>query len=237
MSAFAKIFVIGLLICIHEFGHLLAAHAVGIPVERFSIGFGPVIAKRRWRGVEYCLSVIPLGGYVLPRCDDEADFMRIPLGRRVALWLGGPVANLVAAALALAVLNYLAGGFSWYGQLAEPWAQVTRQSAEFVAALGTIVFHPNQLSGIVGIVSAGKTVMAGGVASSLRFVVLLNLNLAVFNLLPIPPLDGGRIFFALLEKIHPRLARLQTPVTLAGLAMLLLLMAYTTVMDVVRQFA
>jgi len=55
--------------------------------------------------------------------------------------------------------------------------------------------------------------------------------------LPIPPLDGGKIFFALLENVHPRLARLQTPVTLAGLAMLLLLMAYTTVMDVVRQFA
>jgi regulator of sigma E protease len=71
----------------------------------------------------------------------------------------------------------------------------------------------------------------------LQFAVLLNLNLAIFNLLPIAPLDGGKILCALLEKIHPRLARLHTGFAMAGLVLLLGLMVYTTVLDVVRQFA
>ena len=47
MSYLVTIFIIGLLIFIHELGHLLAAWAVGIPVARFSIGFGPVLYTRR----------------------------------------------------------------------------------------------------------------------------------------------------------------------------------------------
>jgi regulator of sigma E protease len=237
MSYLATIFLIGLLIFVHELGHLLAAQCVGIPVARFSIGFGPVLWRRTFRSVEYCLSLVPLGGYVMPKCDDEAEFTRIPVARRVVMWLGGPLANILLAVPLVALLNYLAGGFSWYGQFVEPWLQVARQSADFVAMLGVLLTHPDHLSGIVGIVAIGRTVIDSGLASALKFAVLLNLNLAVFNLLPIPPLDGGKIVFSLLEKIHPRLARLQTGFALAGLAMLLVLMLYTTVMDVVRQLA
>ena len=79
--------------------------------------------------------------------------------------------------------------------------------------------------------------MAGGWLGTLRFAVLLNLNLAVFNLLPVAPLDGGKIFCSLLEKIHPKLAGAHNALAIAGMALLLLLMLYTTVLDVVRQFA
>ena len=85
--------------------------------------------------------------------------------------------------------------------------------------------------------AAGKSVMGGGLVSALRFAVLLNLNLAIFNLLPIAPLDGGKIFCTLLEKLDRRLARFQTGFSIAGLMLLLLLMVYSTVLDVVRQLA
>ncbi len=237
MSYLATILIIGGLIFIHELGHLLASQAVGIPVARFSIGFGPVLYRRKWRGVEYCLSAIPLGGYVMPECEDEQAFFAIPAGRRIIMWLGGPAANFICAACLLGAFNTLKSGFSVSGTLVEPWFQVVSLTGNFLAILPQLFLHPSQLSGIVGIVAAGKTVVNDGLISALKFGVILNLNLAVFNLLPISPLDGGKILCALLEKLSPRLAKFQTSFALAGLALLVLLMVYTTVVDVVRQLA
>jgi regulator of sigma E protease len=237
VSYLLTIFLIGLLIFLHELGHLLAAKAVGIPVARFSIGFGPVLWSRRTGGVEYCLSTIPLGGYVLPQIEDEAAFFAIPVRRRIIFWLGGPAANFLSAAVLLAVVNVATHGFTASGALVDPWIQTADLTGRLVAAIPALFLHPDQLSGIVGIVAVGKSVAADGAIAMLRFAILLNLNLAVFNLLPIAPLDGGKIFCALLEKIHPRLARLHTGFAMAGLVLLLALMVYTTVLDVVRQAA
>ena len=54
----------GLLIVIHELGHYLAARWSGMRVERFSVGFGPVIWSRKRGDTEWAVSAIPLGGYV-----------------------------------------------------------------------------------------------------------------------------------------------------------------------------
>jgi hypothetical protein len=56
--------VIGVLILVHEFGHFFVARWTGVGVERFSIGFGPVLLRWRSKETEYCLSAIPMGGYV-----------------------------------------------------------------------------------------------------------------------------------------------------------------------------
>jgi len=58
------IFVLGVLIFVHELGHFLAAKLVGIQVLRFSIGFGKPIVSRYWGETEYSLSWIPFGGGV-----------------------------------------------------------------------------------------------------------------------------------------------------------------------------
>ncbi|MEO0050073.1 MAG: site-2 protease family protein, partial [candidate division WOR-3 bacterium] len=55
---------IGVLITFHEFGHLIVAKISHIPVESFSIGFGPVVLKKKIGETEYRLSLIPLGGYI-----------------------------------------------------------------------------------------------------------------------------------------------------------------------------
>src|SRR3989442_1841355 len=58
------VIVIGILILIHELGHFLVARWTGVGVERFSIGFGPVLVRWRGKETEYCLSAVPMVGYV-----------------------------------------------------------------------------------------------------------------------------------------------------------------------------
>jgi regulator of sigma E protease len=63
--------VIGVLILIHELGHFLAARLSGVGVDRFSIGFEPVVVRWRGKQTEYCLSAIPMGGYVKMMGEDN----------------------------------------------------------------------------------------------------------------------------------------------------------------------
>ena len=70
-SVVAFIIVIGILIVIHELGHFVVARLFGVGVERFSIGFGPVLWRYRGKETEYCVSLIPMGGYVKMMGDDE----------------------------------------------------------------------------------------------------------------------------------------------------------------------
>ena len=60
----ALVLTLGILIFVHELGHFLVARWSGIRVERFSIGFGPKIVAHTIGETEYCISWIPLGGYV-----------------------------------------------------------------------------------------------------------------------------------------------------------------------------
>lgn len=60
----AFLVVIGVVVVVHEFGHFIAARSVGIRVERFSVGFPPRMIGKKFGDTDYCLSWIPLGGYV-----------------------------------------------------------------------------------------------------------------------------------------------------------------------------
>src|SRR5262245_65219326 len=104
MSYVAVAIVIGLLIAIHEYGHLLAAKLCGIPVRRFSIGFGPKLFGFKLAETSYWFSAIPIGGYVLPALENT-DFRLLPAYKRITFALGGPVANIVAAFVGLFVIG------------------------------------------------------------------------------------------------------------------------------------
>ena len=108
MNIFLSIFVLGFLIFFHEAGHFLAASLQGIKVNGFSIGFGPALIKKQFRGVTYSLRAFPLGGYVsFPDEEndislDDPDLMRnrsIP--QRAIVISAGVIANLLLAWLVL----------------------------------------------------------------------------------------------------------------------------------------
>ena len=64
MDLLLFILLIGSLILVHEFGHFLVARVFGVRVLTFSIGVGPKLLRFRGKETEYCLSWIPVGGYV-----------------------------------------------------------------------------------------------------------------------------------------------------------------------------
>ena len=71
-SIIAAILVLALCIFIHELGHFLSAVWLGIPVDEFSIGFGPRIFKFKRKGIQYTLRAIFLGGYVRYHADESS---------------------------------------------------------------------------------------------------------------------------------------------------------------------
>ena len=64
LAIIAAILAVSLLIVVHEAGHFLAARGFGMRVERFSVGFGPVVFAFRRGETEFAISALPLGGYV-----------------------------------------------------------------------------------------------------------------------------------------------------------------------------
>ena len=233
MSYVAVALVIGLLIAIHEYGHLLAAKLCGIPVRRFSIGFGPKLFEIKRAETSYWLSLIPLGGYVLPALEDT-DFRRLPAYKRIIFALGGPVANIGGALVGLFVIGLSQFSLGPIQAVSFAATQLMRGLQQQLFGLSTLFVDLGQLSGLVGIVAVGGTEFGSTFAGLLTFSVLINISLAVLNLLPFPPLDGGRILFCILEKIYRPIAKIEAPVTLVCWALVMVLMVCVTVQDVER---
>lgn len=225
---------LGLLILVHEYGHYLAARAAGIPVAVFSVGFGPAVFKWTRHGVEFRLAAVPFGGFVLPALEDEAAYFALPVSRRIFMAAGGPAANVLLPVVLFFFINLVSGPVSFQNLVIAPVAQTVNTLASLVMSLGTVFAQPQDMSGMVGIVAFGGAYAHRGAAAFAGFMMFLSLNLAIFNMLPFPFLDGGKIILCLLEKIHPKMQRLHAPLSIAGLVCLALLLVYTTVMDVGR---
>lgn len=225
---------LGLLILVHEYGHYLAARAAGIPVAVFSVGFGPAVFKWRRGETEFRLAAVPFGGYVLPAFEDEQAYFALPVSKRVFMAAGGPAANIILPIIIYFLTNLFSGHVSLHGLAAAPVAETLRTLARIAGSLGAVFARPDQMSGMVGIVAFGGRFLHDGFAAFAGFMMFLSLNLAIFNMLPFPFLDGGKIILCLLEKVHPKAQRLHAPLSIAGLVCLAALLLYTTVMDVSR---
>ena len=233
MSYVAVAIVIGMLIAIHEYGHLLAAKLCRIPVKRFSIGFGPKLFGFKLGETSYWLSWIPLGGYVLPALEDT-EFRQLPAYKRITFALGGPIANITGAFVGLFVIGLSQLSLGPIQAVSFAATQLMVGMRLQLYGLSTLFVDFRQLSGIVGIVAVGGTEFGSTLAGLLTFSVLIKVTLAVLNLLPLPPLEGGHILFSVLEKIYRPFAKLEAPITLIGWALVMVLMVCVTVQDVGR---
>lgn len=95
---------LSVLIVVHEWGHYITAKKLGIDVERFSLGFGPRLFSKMYKGTEFVVSLIPLGGYVKLLGDDRSEckgvkgeFYSASPWRRSLVVLNGPLVNFLFA--------------------------------------------------------------------------------------------------------------------------------------------
>jgi regulator of sigma E protease len=146
----AFVFVLGVLIFVHELGHFLMARRIGVRVITFSLGFGPKIVGFTRGDTEYCISAVPLGGYVKmagetpddPRTGKPDEFLSKSKWERFQVLIMGPVMNIVLAIVLM-------------------WV-VFMQAAMVPAFLDR--------SPVVGVVTAGSPAERGGVKTGDRIV-------------------------------------------------------------------
>ncbi|MGT2812487.1 RIP metalloprotease RseP [Streptococcus minor] len=99
-------------------------------------------------------------------------------------------------------------------------------------------FDVKQLGGPVAIYNVSSQAAEGGILPVLRLLAMLSINLGIFNLIPIPALDGGKILINLIEAIRRKPLKQETEsyITLAGVAIMVLLMLVVTWNDIMRVF-
>lgn len=109
-----------------------------------------------------------------------------------------------------------------------------------LSALKNLIFQPdlNKLGGPVAIFKASSDAAKNGIENVLYFLAMISINIGIFNLIPIPALDGGKIVLNILEAIRrkPLKQEIETYVTLAGVIIMVVLMLAVTWNDIMRLF-
>jgi len=140
VGTLVSLLILSFLIFFHELGHFSIAKLFGVKVEVFSIGFGKKLLCKLYKGTNYCLSAIPLGGYVQMKGQDDLDPSKVSYDKdsynaktpyqRIAILFAGPFANFL-----LAFFLYIAIGNIGVHKLTPEIGKVYPNSAAFKAKL------------------------------------------------------------------------------------------------------
>ena len=135
-SVLAFLFVLGVLVFVHELGHYLMARRIGVRVLTFSLGFGPKLVNYRRGGTDYCVSAVPLGGYVKmagenpddQRSGGDDEFLSKPKWQRFQVMIMGPAMNIILAIVVMTFVLYQGAEVPAYEQHAPVIATVNSDS-------------------------------------------------------------------------------------------------------------
>ena len=116
ISAIKIIFLLGILIIIHEAGHMIVAKKCKVKVREFSIGFGPLIWKKQGKETKYTIRLIPLGGFCSmegedERSENEGSFSKASIPKRLAIVFAGAAVNIIFGLLVYFILMSTTGNY------------------------------------------------------------------------------------------------------------------------------
>lgn len=116
MEILITIFCIGIVIFIHELGHLIAAKKAKVGVSEFAVGMGPKLVSFNWDGTMYSLRIFPIGGFIKVKgmddddaCAIEEDYREKPLLHRMAIIVAGSYMNIVLGFLLFYLIGLMIG--------------------------------------------------------------------------------------------------------------------------------
>lgn len=237
ISALKIIFILGFLVLIHETGHFIVARLCKVKVKEFAIGFGPTIWRKQGKETKYALRLIPLGGFVSmegeeEHSDVEGSFSRSSIPKRIAIVVAGGLVNIVFALITYIILmTVITGNFgvalSYTGDFA--FSIVESLKMLFSGNVGI-----DQLMGPVGI--SEVVAQTQGIAEFVYILALISMSLGVTNLLPFPPLDGGKAVLLIIEAIRKKPLKEETEIKIqmVGFVLLIALSIFVTYHDVTR---
>ncbi|MDQ5883022.1 MAG: regulator of sigma protease [Patescibacteria group bacterium] len=217
---------LNILMVAHEFGHFLMAKLFKVKVEEFNVGFPPTIFSFMSGGVKYALNAIPFGAYV-KLSEEEGkpeSFLTKKNWQKAGIFIGGVALN---ALIAIVIMCFLFNtGFPKVflpnisqaeaeGFVSYPLGQALRETFNFLnyvlvqsllgfkTAFIKIItkLDVNDLVGPVGLFALTSRGFELGWRYGLYLIALISYALAIFNLLPIPAVDGGQLFFLLIGVI------------------------------------
>lgn len=191
---------VSFVILVHEFGHFIACKLFGVGTPIFSIGFGPTLASIKLGTTTFQLALLPLGGYVEI---SPTDLAALPYAPTILIMLAGIIFNLL---FTYGIFLYLSTKYSpneaciannggwrcWFGI-----------PTRIQAILKAFLTEEGQtgLIGPIGIIRMIGHSAKLGIDFYLFVLALISINIAFFNLLPIPFFDGGKIVFYTIEKL------------------------------------
>ena len=165
LTLLAFVFVLGIAILFHEFGHFITAKLSGIKVFRFSLGFGPKIAGIFWKGTEYVLCLFPFGGYVkmageitqtegteikeiLPEeyVPENQRFDKKSFLIRTSVIINGPIMNILLAVFLLVTVFFFSGTAQISNRISEvadgsPAAEAGILSGDQIIAINSVIIE------------------------------------------------------------------------------------------------
>lgn len=248
INAIKIIFLLGFLVFIHEGGHFIIAKLCKIKVNEFALGFGPTLIKRKKGDTTYALRIIPLGGFVNLEgeesySDEEGSFSKAGPLKKIAIVSAGGIVNILFGLIAFFVLilclrmaiindNF----FVNIKQTFYATGELITSLAESIKMLFTGNVTANDMVGIVGI--SDVVVQTKGIDNYIYIIAMISISLGITNLLPFPPLDGGKIVMYIIEAIRKKPAKEKTEILIQniGFFLLIALSIYVTYNDIVKIF-
>ena len=237
LNALKIIFLLGFLIFIHEGGHFLVAKFCKIKVNEFAIGFGPTIWKKQGKETKYAIRLIPLGGFVSMEGEDEESenensFSKASIPKRIAIVAAGAVTNIVFGLVTYFILIVVV--YKNFGIGFEACGEFIKSIFESLKMLFTGNVGVKDLTGPVGISQVVSNTTT--IANYIYLISIISVSLGVTNLLPVPALDGGKIFILIIEAIRRKPLKKETEVQiqLIGFSILIALSLIVTYNDILR---